>query len=934
MHATSAEAPVFRAIRSSALARYGIAVAVAAFSILLRLALDPVWGVRFPYITLFPAIMLSAWLGGFWPGMITTLISGTAATYFWIEPAGSWVVTEKSELLGVVLFVAVGLVICALNEAWRRAAIAVGQSEERLKITLLGIGDAVIATDEQARVARLNPVAQALTGWNEEDALGQPLADVFVIINEQSRRPADNPVPRVLREGTVAGLANHTVLVSRDGREIPIDDSAAPIRAADGAIVGAVLIFRDITERRRGERERGMLLEKERAARLEAERLSEDLLHLQGVTDIALSSLPAPALMSELLQRVCAALKSDSATVFLLDADGQHLSPVASHGFGEQFGERSRIPFGHGVAGRIAAARQGMIVDDVSDVEVLDPFLRDHVKSLIGAPLQLDNRIVGVVHVGTVAPRRFTQSDLRLLSLVAERLALAFERQQAEERFRVAVEAAPTAMLMIDSQGEIVLVNQLTEQLFGYTRTELLGKTIEQLVPQRLRGNHEEYRRGFLTDAQQRSMGVGRDLYALRKDGREIPVEIGLSPVQMDGGLCVIAAVSDITQRKRTEEALREADRRKDEFLAMLSHELRNPINAVIGWAQILRTGGLPSERVRHALEIVERNAHVEARLVESLLDVSRISAGKLEFEMGRVDVTSVVQAAVDAIRLDADAKGISLEPALALSPIFVVGDAGRLQQVMSNLLSNAVKFTPKGGHVAVRVEHADSQVRIQVADDGEGISPEFLPVVFDRFRQAETGKDRRHAGLGLGLTIVREFVHAHGGSVSADSAGLGNGSTFTVMLPIRAVATAPNERNGEHGEESSTHSVAGLQVLVVDDDRDARELLALTLESQGAVVRTASSAAEALELIEGEKVHLLLADIGMPGEDGYTLVRKLRDLERDQRRRRLPTIAVTSYATAHDREQALAAGYDLHLAKPVDPNTLMHAVARFAAAV
>jgi CheY-like chemotaxis protein len=250
----------------------------------------------------------------------------------------------------------------------------------------------------------------------------------------------------------------------------------------------------------------------------------------------------------------------------------------------------------------------------------------------------------------------------------------------------------------------------------------------------------------------------------------------------------------------------------------------------------------------------------------------------------------------------------------------------------MSNLLSNALKFTASGGHVQIRVEHADSQVRIQVSDDGEGISPEFLPLVFDRFRQAETGKDRRHAGLGLGLTIVREFAQAHGGSVRADSAGLGQGSTFTVTLPIRAVATTTDDRTREAGTDA-TRSIAGLHVLVVDDDRDARELLTLALESQGAVVQTASSSAEAMETIAREKVHVLLADIGMPDADGYTLIRRVRELERGQRRRRLPAIAVTSYATRSDREQALAAGFDLHVAKPVDPSVLVRAIARFATA-
>jgi PAS domain S-box-containing protein len=880
-------------VRSSGLARYSAAIIAAGFAILARLALDPVWGSTLPFITLFPAIMLSAWLGGFWPGIITTIITGAAAGYFWIEPRRSWAVSDPSGLLGLLVFVAVGGAISALNEAWRRAVGAVADSEERLKSTLLGLGEGVIATDRQACVVQINPVAQALTGWNEADALGQPLTKVFFIVEERSRKPAENPVLRVLREGTIAGVANHTLLISRDGREIPIDDSAAPIKAADGSVAGAVLIFRDITERRRAERERAELLENERGARR-------------------------------------AAAGSEQQLRLALEAGrmGTWEWTIGTGGVEWSTGLEALHGLAPGTfAGTFDAVQREIHAED-----------RDRVLEAISSALELgreyrteyrivrcDGAIRWVEGTGQISydatgrPERMTGVCTDIT-----------ERKLAEERFRVAVEAAPTAMLMIDPHGAIVLVNRLAEELLGYTRAELLGETVERLVPTRFRSSHQAYRQAFFADARQRAMGAGRDLYALRKDGTEIAVEIGLNPIQTADGLCVIAAVSDITQRKRTEDALKEADRRKDEFLATLSHELRNPINAVLGWARMLRSGALPPERTSHGLEILERNALAEARLIESLLDLSRISAGKLELDVRRVDVGPIVQAAVEAVRPDASAKGVDVELTIGSSPSFIVGDPGRLQQVVANLLSNALKFTPSGGHVQVRVERAASDVSIQVADDGEGISPEFLPAAFDRFRQAETGNDRRHAGLGLGLAIVRELVHAHGGRVGAASAGSGKGSTFTVTLPIRAVADASSEP-GAAAAEPSTRSIGGLKLLVVDDDRDARELLAVTLESRGAQVRTVSSAAEALELIARDRFHVLIADIGMPEGDGYSLLHRLRDLERSRRQRRLPAIAVTAYATASDREQALAAGFDLHLAKPVDPTTLVLAVARFA---
>jgi CheY-like chemotaxis protein/nitrogen-specific signal transduction histidine kinase len=395
----------------------------------------------------------------------------------------------------------------------------------------------------------------------------------------------------------------------------------------------------------------------------------------------------------------------------------------------------------------------------------------------------------------------------------------------------------------------------------------------------------------------------------------------------------MVGVCSDITERKHAEEALKEADRRKDAFLATLSHELRNPINAVIGWAQMLRAKGFTSEWATHGLEVIERNARAEAQMVESLLDLSRISAGKLELDSAHVDLGLVIQRAVDAAQPAAEATGITLEVICSAREAFTVGDPARLQQVISNLLTNALKFTPPAGHIRICLERVDSWIQVQVIDDGEGIAPELLPFVFDRFRQADTTRERRHAGLGLGLTIVRELIHAHGGTVSADSPGLGKGSIFTVRLPAAAASDAPDALVMDTNAVSPRPSIAAISILVVDDDRDARQLAGMTLEAQGATVRLASSAAEALALIARHDFHVLVADIGMPGEDGCTLVRNLRHLEQAEQRKRLPAIAVTAYAAVTDREEVLAAGYDLHLPKPVDPNALIRAVAQVSGA-
>jgi len=314
---------------------------------------------------------------------------------------------------------------------------------------------------------------------------------------------------------------------------------------------------------------------------------------------------------------------------------------------------------------------------------------------------------------------------------------------------------------------------------------------------------------------------------------------------------------------------------------------------------------------------------------VESLLDLSRIAAGKLQLDSERIELAALVRSVVDSLRPTADATDINLQ--ISAEPdVVIVGDAARLQQIFSNLLTNAVKFTPRGGHVQVRLCRVASNAQIQVADDGGGIDSDLLPHIFDRFRQGESTKGRSHGGLGLGLAIVRELVEAHGGSVLAESPGRGRGSTFTVTIPIPAVIPAHIEAANSRRVHAEDASISGLRVLVVDDDADARELIGLTLDSRGAIVHLVTSGCEALESISHDRPDVMIADIGMPQEDGYALIQTIRAQEREHSHTRLPAIALTAYASTTDRDQALTAGYDLHLAKPVGPADLTQALAAY----
>jgi PAS domain S-box-containing protein len=748
---------IFRRVwRPPPVVRYGIAVAAPAVAASLRLDLDPMWGQRFPLILFYPAVMVSAWFGGLWPGVVTTLLSTVAAAYFWTTPTASVAIGPWPDALALLTFVGVGVLISGLNEAWRRAVTGAAQSEDRVR----------------------------------------QLHD-----EERSARGAAETAVEQLRLALEAGGMGTWEYTIETGTVKWSPGLEAIHGYAPGGFPGTFEAFRN--EIHPDDRER------------------------------------------------------------VLQAIGETVEQRRDH----------------------------------------------HVEYRIVRPY-------GTVRWVEGRGQLFLDAEGRPQRMVGVCLDVT-DRKQEEEKFRLAVEAAPAAMLMVDERGTIVLMNALTEQLLGYARDELVGQPIDRLVPPRFRGRHREYRAGFLAESRARPMGAGRDLYALRKDGSELPVEIGLSPMDTAAGRFVLAAVTDITQRKRAETMLQQADQRKDEFLAMLAHELRNPLGAIANAAQLLKQLGPPEGNLRRARDVIDRQAAHLARIVEDLLDVSRISRGQIVLRKEAIPVAGAVALALETTRPLIESRRQKLTSVLPPEPIWVDGDATRLAQVIGNLLGNASRYTAQGGAISLTVQREAAAVALRVLDTGIGISAEMLPRVFDLFVQGGRSPDRAPGGLGLGLTLARRLTEMHGGTLEASSAGLGTGSEFVVRLPI----LAGQPRAAGHTRPVVVYEAVRRRILVVDDNADAAETLALALGMAGHDVRSAADAPSALEVASGFRPEVVILDIGLPGMDGYELARRLRVEEKGDT---IVLVALTGYGQEEDRRRGAEAGFDHYLVKPVRPDAIL----------
>ncbi len=630
-----------------------------------------------------------------------------------------------------------------------RAAARLHQERERLRVSLASIGDAVIATDTQGRVTFLNPTAEALTGWPAAQAQGQPLEKVFAILNEQTRQPAPNPVAQVLREGAVVGLANHTVLVARDGTERPVEDSAAPIRAADGSVIGVILVFHDVTERRRAAR----------------------------------------------------ALR------------------------------------------------------------------------------------------------------------------------ESEERFRTLADSIPQLAWTARPDGHITWYNR---RWYEYT-----GTTPEQMEGWGWQAVHDPAELPKVLERWKASLATGEPfdmVFPLRgKDGVFRPFLTRVLPLRGEDGRVLqwFGTNTDISSIKELEGQLKDADRRKDEFLATLSHELRNPLAPLRNGLEILKMAGDDAELAGRARAVMERQLGQLVRLIDDLLDVSRITRGRLDLRKQRVDLAGVVRSAVEDSRPAIEAAGHRLTVTLPPEPVWLDADPVRLAQVFANLLTNAAKYTDAGGQIGLTAECQGDEVVVSVTDSGIGIAAEHLPRLFQMFSQATPALERAQGGLGIGLSLVRGLVEMHGGAVEARSDGPGKGSEFIVRLPL---APGPPDRGPSPAQgEKGAHAPAR-RILVADDNPDAADSLALVLRLGGHEVHAVHNGQEAVEAAERMRPDLALLDIGMPGLNGYEAARRIRQRPGGEG---VVLVAVTGWGQDDDKRKAAEAGFDRHLTKPVDPQALEEILAK-----
>jgi PAS domain S-box-containing protein len=800
--------------------RYGWAVASVTGFVLLKRVMDPLYDWASPFLLLFAPVMLSAWYGGFGPGLLATGLAAGVIDYYFLAPRGLLRVDSLAQATLLGVFVAEATLITYLTRRARwateraedarlqaetelsrreHAEAALRDAQPRMVAILESITDAFYGLDLEWRFTYVNRGAEQILGAPKEELIGQSLWHRFPELVDTQ---LDVELRRARADGVVADFAFHDRPRGRwfEVRAYPADR-------------GLSVYLLDISDR----------------VRLEAERTS-----LQ-------------ARQSELTRQLHAL--TDAALALRVDA-----------------------------------------------TDSIDEFLQlvtDRTREIIGA------------HQAVTST---TRGPDWAQAINAVSLSEKYARYREYD-------------VKLDGSGMYALVCQANRsmrmtqaELEAHPRWRGLGREASRHAPMR----------GWLA-----APLIGRDGRNLGLIQLSDKLE-GDFTAEDEAVLNQLANVaSAVVENIGLYHAAQGANRAKDEFLATLSHELRSPLSAVLGWARILRRGTLDRDTAERAVESIERNVRIQTQLIDDLLDVSRIVSGRLKLEVQTVELAPIIETCVDAVRPWAIEKGLRLDVVLDFQA-FVSGDSERLQQVMRNLLSNAIKFTPRGGRVQVRLHRTESVAEVVVSDTGQGIEPERLAHVFERLWQADSSTTRRHGGLGLGLAIARHLVQLHGGSIRAESAGPGTGATFTVRLPIALVSAPLEHPSVPQAGAGEPSRLSGVRILVVEDESETRDVLDRILVERGAEVRSVASAGEAFELLGGWVPDVLLSDIGMPGEDGYSLMRRIRALPKE-RGGRVPAVALTAYVRADDRRRALKAGFQTHVGKPVDPDELALVIAGLA---
>lgn len=753
-----------------------------------------------------------------------------------------------------------------LNER-RETAEIFREERERYRVTLTSIGDAVIATDTRRRVTFLNGVAEHLTAWTKEEAIGRPLEEIFRIFHEFTRQPAKDPTHEAIRDGVVVGLANNTILISKEGSECPIDDSAAPIRNVDGEVVGAVLVFRDISDKKRAAE---ALDESEGRFRTLFDSMDEGFCVVEVLFDAALQ--PSDFRFLEVNPAFVKQSK-------LGDATGKTMREMALDLEDEWFQMLGSV------------ANTGNPIRFVNQSKALDGRWFNVYAFRVGGP------------------------ESRRVAILSSDITNWKQSEEVRDRDSLLLANVHDAVVVTDLAGIVTYWNEGATRLFGWSAEEMLGKLYTERFPEPVRSSVEKKIQLRADDIEW--MGEFEDY---RKDGSRIWIDSRVTRVTDASGRMIgmLGLSHDITERKLAEEALKEADRRKDDFIALLAHELRNPLAPIRNGLQVMRLAAGNTDVIAQARTMMDRQLSHMVRLIDDLLDVSRISRNKMELRRSRVLLADVVSNAVEIARPAIETAGHILSVSLPPQPIFLEADLTRLAQVFGNLLTNSAKYTENRGHIWLNAQCDDESVAVCVRDTGIGIPAESLTSIFDMFSQVDRSIERATGGLGIGLALVKGLVEMHSGTVTAASEGAGKGSEFTVTLPIlKSLSPTPDFTATVDG-----NSGPGMKrrIFVVDDNVDSATSMAMMLKLLGDEVLTFHDGQEAVKAAEQYRPDVILMDVGMPRLNGLDATRQIRAQSWGNR---MIIIALTGWGQTSDRVQSKEAGCDGHLVKPVSLSDL-----------